>query len=150
MQLTAFDKALLNIIQTGLPIARRPFALIAEQLGVTEADVIERLEYLKEHDFIRRIGAFFDSEKMGFVGTLAAVQVDKRHVAAVAQAINAYSGVTHNYERDGEYNLWFTLLAPDMASQQKVLDEITHQPGVVKLINLPAEKKFKVSVQFNL
>ncbi len=150
MQLTAFDKALLNIIQTGLPIARRPFALVAEQLGVAESDVIERLEYLKEQGFIRRIGAFFDSEKMGYVGTLVAVKVEEEYVAAVAQAINANSGVTHNYERDGEYNLWFTLLAPDMESQQKILDEIASRPGVVKLISLPATKKFKVSVQFNL
>jgi DNA-binding Lrp family transcriptional regulator len=150
MQLTAFDRALLNIIQTGLPIARRPFAIVADQLGVAESDVIERLEYLKKHDFIRRIGAFFDSEKMGYVGTLAAVKVAGDHIAAVAQAINAYPGVTHNYERTGEYNLWFTLMAPDLKSQQSILDEIAGLPDVVKLINLPAVKKFKISVQFNL
>ncbi|MEN6567710.1 MAG: hypothetical protein ABFC57_15610 [Veillonellales bacterium] len=148
--LTVFDKALLNIIQTDLPIASRPFAILAEQLQVEEAYVIERLQYLKAHGYIRRIGPFFDSDRLGYVGTLVAVRVQPAHMREVAETINQYSGVTHNYEREGFYNLWFALLASNQAVMEKILARIKGLTGVDKLISLPATKKFKVSVRFNL
>lgn len=152
--LTAFDKALLNIIQVDLPLASRPFAVIAERLSVTEDEVINRLQELKAQGFIRRIGPFFDSAKLGYVGTLVAARVAAAHIADVAKAINAYSGVTHNYERynegETEYNLWFTLLTPSLEKQQQILTAIRQMPGVDALISLPADKKYKVSVRFTL
>lgn len=148
--LTAFDKKLLNYIQTDLPIASRPFAAIAEHLETEETVVIERLQYLKQQGLIRRIGPFFDSTKLGYVGTLVAVKVQSEYMAAVAQAINVYPGVTHNYERDGEFNLWFTLLSPDLERQEAVLTTVRALPGVKQLLSLPATEKFKVSVQFTL
>lgn len=147
---TPFDKALLNIIQTDLPISPRPFSVLAERLKTSEATVIERLNHLKEQGFIRRIGPFFDSVKLGYIGTLVAVEAAPEFVKQIAEAINKYPGVTHNYEREGVFNLWFTLLAPDTECQIRILDEVKEFPGVVRLINLPATKKFKVSVQFTL
>lgn len=148
--LTAFDKELLNILQTNLPIASRPFAVLAERIGVDEETVISRLNFLKQQGFIRRIGPFFDSASMGYVGTLVALQVEEIYVESVAEAINAYPGVTHNYEREGEFNLWFALLAPSLSEQEKILQQIEGLQGVVRLISLPATQKFKVSVQFRL
>lgn len=148
--LSSFDKALLNIIQTSLPLAKQPFAILAERLGTDEATVIEGLRVLKEKGYIRRIGPFFDSVKLGYVGTLVAVQVEDEHLPAVAETINRYPGVTHNYEREGCFNLWFTLLSPDLALQNKILEHIGSLPGVSQLLNLPATKKYKVSVQFIL
>lgn len=148
--LTAFDKALLNIIQTDLPIASRPFAIVAERLQVEEECVIERLQYLKANGYIRRIGPFFDSDRLGYVSTLVAVRVQTEYMRDVAETINRYSGVTHNYERDGFYNLWFALLASNQDALEKVLAHIKGLTGVDKLISLPATKKFKVSVRFNL
>ncbi|MDF2571128.1 MAG: AsnC-like ligand binding domain protein [Sporomusa sp.] len=148
--LTAFDKELLNLIQTKLPIESRPFAKVAQLLKVDEAAVLARLIWLKDHGYIRRFGAFFDSSCLGYVSTLAAVKVSVNCIEAVAKAINAYPGVTHNYEREGEYNLWFTLLTPDQAGQDKALTAIRCLPGVDGLISLPATEKFKVSVEFNL
>jgi DNA-binding Lrp family transcriptional regulator len=148
--LTAFDKELLNIIQTDLPLTSRPFAVLAEQLHCDEAAVLERLRCLKEKGFIRRMGPFFDSNQLGYASTLVALQVEHDYVQVVAETINTYSGVTHNYERDGHYNLWFTLLTPDITIQNKIISEIQCLDGVTKLISLPATKKFKVSVQFTL
>ncbi|MGI6091487.1 MAG: Lrp/AsnC family transcriptional regulator [Veillonellaceae bacterium] len=148
--LTSFDKELLNILQTKLPIASSPFAEIADRLDSDEKTVIDRLRYLKEHGYIRKIGAFFDSTSLGYVGTLVAAKVEPEHIEEVAQIINTYEGVTHNYERDGILNLWFTLMVPDIASQKRILSEIQGLKGVLKLINLPANKKYKVSVQFKL
>lgn len=148
--LTTFDKALLNIMQTDLPIARRPFAILGEKLGADETIVLERLRYLKDNGYIRRIGPFFDSNKLGYEGTLVAVKVEPAALVTVAGVINTYPGVTHNYEREGEFNLWFALLTPDKESQDAILRDIENLSGVIRLISLPATKKFKVSVQFTL
>jgi siroheme decarboxylase len=150
MMLNDFDKKLLNLIQTNLPLAKHPFAIIAEQLGTDEAKVIERLQFLKAQGFIRRIGPFFDSERLGYVSTLVALRVRRDQLQAVAEAVNCYGGVTHNYEREGDFNLWFALLSPSMALQTRILAEIKRIAGVEELLNLPSTKKYKVSVQFKL
>jgi DNA-binding Lrp family transcriptional regulator len=150
MVLTAFDKNLLNILQTELPLHPRPFSVLAERFGVEETVVLQRLRCLKEQGLIRRIGPFFDSAKLGYEGVLVAVDVEEQHLIDVAQAINAYPGVTHNYEREGSYNLWFTLLTPDMEVQERILGEIRRLDGVNRLMSLPAIKKYKVNVQFTL
>ncbi|SCM80822.1 putative transcriptional regulator AsnC family [uncultured Sporomusa sp.] len=148
--LTPFDKELLNIIQTRLPLESRPYAKVAQWLEVEESTVLERLNWLKDNGYIRRFGAFFDSACLGYVSTLAAIKVRPEQVAAVAQAVNAYSGVTHNYERESEYNLWFTLLTANQAEQDHVLAAIRSLPGVEGLLSLPAIEKYKVSVEFSL
>jgi len=148
--LTAFDKRLLNIIQTDLPLKSRPFAVLAARLGTEESVVIERLGFLKQQGFIRRIGPFFDSSKLGYTGTLVALEVELDDIPQVAAAINSEYGVTHNYQRDGIFNLWFTLFSHDIAAQNEVLQRIGDLTGVVRLINLPATQKFKISVQFTL
>jgi DNA-binding Lrp family transcriptional regulator len=148
--LTAFDKRLLNILQTDLPFESRPFAVIAKRLDTEESVVIERLSFLKEQGFIRRIGPFFDSTKLGYEGTLVALEVKPQEIPQVAAVINANYGVTHNYERDGVLNLWFTLFSHTSEAQAETLDKISKLTGVVRLINLPATQKFKVSVQFTL
>jgi len=148
--LTVFDKRLLNIIQTDLPFESRPFAVLAARLETEESVVIERLRFLKEQGFIRRIGPFFDSTKLGYIGTLVALEVETCAIPQVAAAINSEYGVTHNYERDGTFNLWFTLFSHTISEQNEVLKKIGNLTGVVRLINLPATQKFKVSVQFTL
>ncbi len=148
--LTDFDKKLLNLIQTDLPLEKRPFSVIAETLGTDENTVIERLRFLKEQGLIRRIGPFFDSGRLGYVSTLVALRVKAAHVADVAQNINRYTGVTHNYEREGKFNLWFALISPSILVQTEILAEIERLAGVEQLISLPATRKFKVSVQFKL
>ncbi len=148
--LTEFDKRLLNIIQTDLSFEKRPFALLAKKLETTEAIVIERLKFLKEQGFIRRIGPFFDSTKLGYIGTLVALEVKEECLLQVASVINSFYGVTHNYEREGTLNLWFTLLSPNLMKQDEILETIRNLDGVVRLLNLPATKKFKISVQFSL
>lgn len=148
--LTSFDKALLNIVQTDLPLAKRPFAELAARLDTEEVTVLERLRYLKDNGYIRRMGPFFDSSKLGYTGTLVAVKVEPEKLADVARFINDYPGVTHNYEREGEFNLWFALLTPDLGLQEQILASIGERQGVQKMLNLPATKKYKVSVQFKL
>lgn len=138
------------MLQTDLPIAKKPFTVLAERLGSEESVVLERLKWLKDNGYIRRIGPFFDSVALGYTGTLVAVNVEKEYVEAVAKKINEYVEITHNYERESEYNLWFTLLTPDLERQKEILDTIESQKGVRRLLSLPTTKKFKISVQFKL
>ena len=149
-ELTTFDKALLNLLQGNLPVCSRPFAELADQLGTDEATVLTRLRWLKQAGYLRRIGTFFNSARLGYAGTLVALQVDEDHMQSVAEAVNQYVGATHNYEREGEYNLWFTLLTPEDALCQRILAEIRALPGVEKMMNLVSRKKYKINVQFNL
>ena len=148
--LTALDKSILNIIQTKLPVVRRPFAAIADAIGSNEQIVLERIKWMSQNGYIRRMGPFFDSDCLGYVGTLVAVDVQDDQMATVATAINSYTGVTHNYERDGDFNLWFTLLSPTREDQDKILSEIAMLPGIRRINSLPATKKLKVNVEFTL
>lgn len=150
LMLTSFDKKLLNVLQRNLPISERPFLDLANILGTSEDHVIQRLKELKQEGYIRRIGPFFDSGKLEYKGTLVALKVKDGYMEEVAQEVNKYPGATHNYQREGEYNLWFTLLTHNEEKRQKILNEIKNIEGVEKLMNLVSNKKYKINVQFKL
>ena len=149
-ELTSFDKSLLNLLQGNLPVCSHPFAALADELGTDEQTVLTRLQLLKQEGYLRRIGTFFNSNKLGYKGTLVALRVEPDKIETVAEAINRYPGATHNYEREGRYNLWFTLLTPCLETEKKILDEVEALPGVEDLLNLKANKKYKINVQFKL
>ncbi|MCR5834411.1 MAG: Lrp/AsnC family transcriptional regulator [Selenomonadaceae bacterium] len=149
-RLSNFDKALLNILQGDIPVCSHPFAEMANRLGTDEATVITRLRELKASGYLRRIGTFFDSNSLGYQGTLVALKVEPAALVAVAEAINRYPGATHNYEREGAYNLWFTLLTPNPEYESNILAEIRSLDGVEDMLRLKANKKYKINVQFKL
>ena len=149
-ELTTFDKSLLNLLQSNIPICSHPFAAIAEQLNTDEQTVINRLRELKSAGYLRRIGTFFDSNKLGYKGVLVALSVDVSHIKKVAETINSYAGTTHNYEREGKYNLWFTLLTSNEEREQMILSEIRNLVGVNDMLCLKSNKKYKINVQFKL
>src|SRR5512136_179296 len=99
------DKKILNIIQKDFPVVAEPFKAVAEKLGLGEDDVLKRIKNLKDKGIIRRIGAVFDSKKMGFVSTLCAARVPEERLKAFVDVVNSYAGVTHNYRRSHEYNV---------------------------------------------
>jgi DNA-binding Lrp family transcriptional regulator len=144
------DRAILNLIQSDFPITPRPYLAIAQRLGFSENDVIKRLGRLKKNGIIRRIGGNFVPEKLGFVSTLCAARVPEDKIQSFAVAVNRYPGVTHNYQRDNKYNVWFTFIAPSMKEIEKNLENISRQTGIKEIINLPATKVFKIKAHFNL
>jgi DNA-binding Lrp family transcriptional regulator len=148
--LSDFDKAILNAAQGDFPLESRPFAVLAERLNTDEATLLERLTALKQGGYLRRLGAYFDSDALGYQGTLVALYVSPTSLPSVIEAVNRYDGVTHNYEREGEYNLWFTLQTASENRRQKVLGEIRELPGVERMLELRSAKKYKVRVQFRL
>ena len=144
------DKLILNRIQSDFPITTRPFNTIAQALNLTEQDVIKRIQQLKENGIIRRIGGNFVPEKLGFVSTLCAAKVPEDKVKVFATAVNRYPGVTHNYQRDNEFNIWFTFIAPSMEEIEKNLKDIAVETGVSEILNLPATRVYKIKAQFDL
>ena len=150
MELSSFDKSLLNLLQGNIPVCSRPFAKMADMLGVDESVVLERVRELKATGYLRRIGTFFNSDNLGYHSTLIALEVTPTEISNVAEVINGYDEVTHNYEREGKFNLWFTLSTLTAEREGNILDKIRSLRGVEDMINLKSNRKFKVNVQFKL
>jgi DNA-binding Lrp family transcriptional regulator len=144
------DKKILNFIQTKFPVAPEPYRLIGEKIGLSEDEVIERIRKMKEDGIIRRIGAVFDSGKLGFVSTLCAARVPEKEVKRFVDVVNTCPGVTHNYRRNHEYNIWFTFIAPDEETQQRALAEIAEKTGVRDILSMKAVRTFKINASFEL
>lgn len=134
------------MIQSGFPVEARPYAAIGDKLGISEDEVIQRINAIMDSGEIRRMGASFDSRKLGYASTLCAVHVPGEKMDAAIEAVNAYHNITHNYERNHHYNMWFTVIAPSRERITQILFEIEQKAGIGPIINLPATKLFKIQV----
>ena len=148
-EMDAADKAILDIIQDDFPIVPRPYAEIGERLGISEEEALQRVRDLKQGKIIRRMGANFQSKKLGWVSTLCGAKVPDSVLDRFVGLVNAEPGVTHNYEREHAYNVWFTVIGPSREYIQERLDAITAQTGV-EILNLPATRLFKIKVNFKV
>ena len=144
------DRKILNRIQSDFPITPRPYLSIAEELDLSEKNVIARLIQLKQTGIIRRIGGNFFPEKLGFISTLCAAKVPEAKIDVFSETVNQYPGVTHNYQRDSHFNIWFTFIAPSMAEIEEKLSEIAKKTGITDILNLPATAVYKIRAQFDL
>ena len=144
------DKTILNRIQSDFPIVSRPYAAIAEEIGISESDVMNRVRHLKTLGVIRRIGGNIVPGKLGFVSTLCAAKVPADQIDHFAKVVNGYPGVTHNYVRNHPYNVWFTFIAPSRKIIEQALSDISEKTGVKNILNLPATKVFKIKAQFEV
>jgi DNA-binding Lrp family transcriptional regulator len=143
------DRLILNEIQRNFPVTHRPFLALGRKLKLREKEVMERVQRLKDVGIIRRIGASFSARAVGFRSTLCAARVPREKIEQFVAVVNTYPGVTHNYEREGDYNIWFTLIAPSKKKISQILAEISRKTGVKEILNLPALKTFKIAVDFN-
>jgi DNA-binding Lrp family transcriptional regulator len=143
------DKKLLNLMQNEIPIDKRPFKILGKKLLLTEEEVLRRINKLKNEGIIRRIGGIFNSRKIGCISTLCAAKVPESKIEEVAFFINEYEEVTHNYIREDEYNMWFTVITHSEESLNNILQEIKTKTDLNEIINLPSVKLFKVKVALN-
>ncbi len=148
--LDALDRELINRLQTDFPLDVRPYETIGRMLGITEEEVLARLERMQRSGVIRRIGANVSPGKMGYTSTLCAAKVPNDRIDEFARVINEHPGVTHNYQRDHEYNVWFTIIAPSLADVESFLEEVKRKTGVATILNMPAVKIFKLRAEFIL
>ncbi len=141
---------LLSVIQSGFPIVSRPFRQIAETIEFTEREVIDAIIYLLDEDVIRTFGPVFEARKLGYVSTLIAANVDSDRITDVAAAMMDIPEITHNYLREGRFNLWFTITARHKEIRDTILFRIKSFAGVNTLLNLPAQKVFKISAVWDV
>ncbi|MDE5682340.1 MAG: Lrp/AsnC family transcriptional regulator [Mailhella sp.] len=146
-QLNDADKKILDIIQSNFPLSSRPYKVIGDEIGMDEEEVLANVLNLKKQGIIRRLGANFQSKKLGFRSTLCAAKVPDDKLDLFIQEVNAKKGVTHNYLRKHEYNVWFTLIGPSWENVCETLAGITAKTGI-EILNLPATKLFKIRVDF--
>ena len=148
--LDKIDKDIVNRIQSNFPITSRPYRTVAEELNLTEKEVLERVLRLKKIGIIRRIGGNFVPGKLGYVSTLCAARVPVDRIDHFADVVNRYPGVTHNYQRDNKYNVWFTFISSSMDEIDENLKQIAEETGINDILNLPATKVFKIRAQFDV
>ncbi len=140
---------LLVRLQDGLPVVSRPYAVMAEELGVSEDDVLKTLRWLKTSGFVRRLGGIIDSRRLGYAGTLCAARISPEKLQQAVGIINSYKGVTHNYLREHHYNLWFTVTASSAQELQQVVTEIRERIAVTEFYSFPCRDLFKIAVKFS-
>ena len=148
--ITEEDRAVLNIIQSDFPLAERPYAAIGEQVGQSEDEVLASLRKAKELHVLRQISAIFDSRRLGYRTSLVAMRVAPERIQEAADIINRHPGVSHNYERNHPYNLWFTVAVPPTGDLQRDVDELHALTGAEKTWLLPTLKLFKIGVVLDM
>jgi DNA-binding Lrp family transcriptional regulator len=150
--LDEFDKRLLNQMQGSFPIVPRPYAEVATQLGVGEDVVLRRVAELIQQRIIRQVTPIFDTRALGFASMLVAAKVDPEHPWRPAKIINAHPGVSHNYLRNHEFNMWFTVATePDSAlGLEGTLEVLKHETGAESVRQLPTLKLFKIRMDLEM
>ena len=141
------DRTILNIIQEEFPLTKKPFEVVGKQAGISEEETLERVRRLTEEGYIRRIGLVLERKKLGYAGLLCGTHVDADYIEKVADAISKEPGVTHNYEREGELNLWFTVT---MKTMDDINTFITNLENAfpIKVYRFPEKRTFKIKTYF--
>ncbi|HSF28214.1 MAG TPA: Lrp/AsnC family transcriptional regulator, partial [Nitrosopumilaceae archaeon] len=150
MPLDALDKEILNEIQWTFPLVRQPYMEMAKKFKISEDELMQRLVALKKSGVIRQLSAIFDTRKLGYKSALIAMSIEPEKLDYVANQINKHPGVSHNYERNHDYNLWFTLAVPPESDLKTEVDKLSKLSGIIKTRLLPTIKLFKIGVKLDM
>jgi DNA-binding Lrp family transcriptional regulator len=150
--LDEFDKKLLNTMQGSFPIVPRPYAEVATALGVAEDVVLKRVAELVQQRIIRQVTPIFDTRAFGYQSMLVAAKVDPEHPWRPAKVVNAHPGVSHNYLRNHEFNMWFTVATePDSPlGLDGTLEVLARETGAESVRQLPTLKLFKIRMDLEM
>jgi siroheme decarboxylase len=150
--LDQFDKRLLNQMQGSFPIVERPYAAVAQELGVDEDVVLRRVQELIDERIIRQVTPIFDTRAFGYGSMLVAAKVDPEHPWGPAKIVNSHPGVSHNYLRNHEFNMWFTIAVEEGSrlGLQGTLDVLQELTGAESIRQLPTLKLFKIRMDLDM
>lgn len=145
------DAAILNQLQEGIELVPQPFLAISGKLGITEEEVLQRVQTMKK-DKIRQISAIFDTRTLGYSSSLVAARISPERLDEAAEIINKHPGVTHNYKRNHDFNLWFTLAVPPNSrlGLERSVELLGKLAGVESIRMLPTLKLFKIGVNLDM
>jgi DNA-binding Lrp family transcriptional regulator len=146
-----FEEELLKTVQKHIPFVRRPFKNIADRLNTTEERVLETLRKLKEDRVIRQISPIYDTKAVGYDSSLVAFRVDPEKLVEVAEFVNTHPGVSHNYEREHRFNLWFTLAVPPdgKLTLEDTVTLMAEKEGVEDFVILRTVRTYKIGVKLD-
>lgn len=144
------DQLLLNTIQTEFPLVSRPFAALGSQLGESEEAVLRRYQRLKHERVIRQVSAIFDTRKLGYRSSLVATSVPEERVQEAADLISAHPGVSHNYRRNHEFNIWWTIAVPPHIDLQTHVNTLHRLTAATSTRVLPTLKLYKIGVELDV
>ena len=146
------DKRLLNLMQGSFPIAPRPYQHVAQQAGITESEVLDRVSHLLDERIIRQVTPIFDTRALGYSSMLVAAKVDPENPWRAANVINAHPGVSHNYLRNHEFNIWFTIATePDSPlGLEGTLEALAKEAGAESVRQLPTLQLFKIRMDLEM
>lgn len=144
------DREVMNILQSDFRLVREPFRDIGDRCGLTESEVIDRVRELKRKNVVRQIGAIFDTRRLGYTSTLVAMRFADDCLDRGAHILNAHPGISHNYARNGEFNLWFTLALPPGKDIGAEVEKLTKLSGAETARLLPTIRFFKIGVNFDM
>jgi DNA-binding Lrp family transcriptional regulator len=150
MYLDGIDKKILHLVQTAFPLTREPYACLGLKLGIDGNEIIHRIEQLKAKGIIRQISPVFDSRRLGYQTTLVAMRVKPSQVDRAEQVIREHPGVSHGYERDHFFNIWFTLAVPPEMDIETELQQLSAAAGAEAVFDLPALRVFKIGAYFDM
>jgi DNA-binding Lrp family transcriptional regulator len=140
------DKLIINALQDGFPICDAPYRQVAEQLGLSEQELLNRLKALLDNGTLTRFGPLYNAEQMGGALTLAAVKAPKERYDEITDIINAFPEVAHNYARNHELNMWFVLATETPGQIQQTISAIEQQTGLT-VYNMPKNKEYFVNLK---
>jgi DNA-binding Lrp family transcriptional regulator len=143
------DRTILNIIQEEFPLTERPFEAIGNQAGISGEEALERIRRLTEEGYIRRIGLVLERKKLGYASLLCGAHVDTDTIETIVKEINKEPGVTHNYEREGELNLWFTVTMKTMDDINTFITNL-EKAFPIKVYRFPEKRTFKIRTYFEV
>lgn len=146
------DATLLGALQESIPLVRRPFEVIGERCGLGEDEVLERIAALKEERVIRQISAIFDTRSLGYASSLVAARIAPDRIDSAVEVINGHPGVSHNYLRSHDFNLWYTIAVPPHSrlGLEGTVDRLHELSGAESTRLLPTLKLFKIGVRFDV
>jgi len=144
------DKEILNEIQWTFPLVSQPYIEIAKKFDISLDEIKKRLTNLKQTGILRQLSAIFDTRRLGYKSSLVALEIDPDKLDYVAHQINRHPGVSHNYERNHQFNLWFTLAVPPGTDLKTEVDKFSKLPGIKKIRLLPTIKLFKIGVKLDM
>jgi siroheme decarboxylase len=141
------DRTILNIIQKEFPLTEKPFEEIGKQAGISGEESLARIRRLTDEGYIRRIGLVLERKKLGYASLLCGAHVDTEMIETIAGEINREPGVTHNYEREGELNLWFTVTMKTMDDINTFITKLENT-FPIKVYKFPEKRTFKIKTFF--
>ena len=148
-QLDALDQRIVEASQGGFPLVDEPYRALADQLGIAEAELLERLERMLAERVLTRFGPMYQVERMGGRFVLAAMAVPESEFDAVARTVNGMPEVAHNYRREHRLNMWFVLATETPAAIDEVIDRIEAATGLA-VFAFPKEREFFVDMRLKV